>query len=99
MKVIRPYLLNRLCRSITAIKKDYDNYLSDIKIYTAKSELTGRRRDELTNEQYLDFKRHWYACQKKGIIEGHREYMNINCIEKFYDQNRNEIHKLNENQG
>ena len=99
MRIIKPYLLNRLCRGITAIKKDYDNYLSDVNIYTAKSELTGRRRDELTDAQYHTFKHHWYACQKKGIIEGYREYMNINCIEKFYDQNRNEMHSLNENQG
>lgn len=96
MKIIKPYLLNRLCRGITAIKKDYDNYLSDVNIYTAKSELVGRRRDELTDEQYYTFKHHWYACQKKGIVEGHKKYMNINCIEKFYDQNRNEMHSLNE---
>jgi len=96
MKIIKPYLLNRLCRGITAIKKDYDSYLSDVNIYTAKSELVGRRRDELTDEQYYTFKHHWYACQKKGIVEGHRKYMNINCIEKFYDQNRNEMHSLNE---
>jgi len=96
MKIIKPYLLNRLCRGITAIKKDYDNYLSDVNIYTAKSELVGRRRDELTDEQYYTFKHHWYACQKKGIVEGHRKYMDINCIEKFYDQNRNEMHSLNE---